>query len=151
MNKDEINKTVQNWLNKNKPEGTIIVSCGSAGALIVTKQPTEWQTVWADHVIIYSDIDNNHCAARILQTEEKTTSVDSDAYACHCGRKFTKRFALTNHQKVCKQVPKPVDEITKLDGGIGSTIRRDECGTNPDGRECGTNPDGFIMYVQGPG
>jgi hypothetical protein len=115
MSKDEINKTVQNWLDKNKPEGTIIVSCGSAGVLVATKQSTEWQTVWADHVIIYSDIDNQHRAARILQTEENV-SVDSDVYTCHCGRTFTKRFALTNHQKICKQVPsevipKPADEI----------------------------------------
>jgi hypothetical protein len=79
-NKDEIIKTVQNWLNKNKPEGTIIVSCGNIGALVVTKQPTGWQTVWANHVIIYSDIENQHHATRIFAIKEnEMASVDFDA------------------------------------------------------------------------
>ena len=110
MNKDEIKKTVQSWLDKNQPEGMkIIISCGSAGALIATKQVNdhvgecdEWQTTWADNVIIYSDIINHH-PIKIPRLITLPTPTSTSTLTCHCGRIFTKRFALTNHKKVCKQ------------------------------------------------
>ena len=122
MNKDEIKKTVQSWLNKNQPEGNkLVFACGSVGALIAIKQDSqiEWQTIWADDIIIYSDVINQY-PIKIPKLVTLPTPTSANILTCHCGRIFTKRFALTNHKKVCKQTE--LEQPCETEQGAKDTI-----------------------------
>lgn len=99
MTKSDAEKVARRWL-VDKDKHRVVFGCGSLGVLIATHEGTvyneDWELCWADELILMSDLIHGGTKRKTKQTEGQ--------HSCElCGRTFTKRFALTNHQKVCGQ------------------------------------------------
>ena len=99
--KDKAQELALKWLQtKGDQEKGYLVSCGSLGVMSAKHKDNKWQIEWflatEYDIIVLSDLIHK------IEVAPQTTP-----YACEkCGRKFGKRFALTNHQKSCSNETK---------------------------------------------